>query len=106
MSSQCDKATGACICKKGIAGYNCDRCDRGTTGNIPYCAPCGECFDDWSVVLGELKVQLEGLETRASNLAVASGSTIKDFTGEYDQLEGRLLDIKKILGVDFKGGKL
>jgi ABC-type transporter Mla subunit MlaD len=44
---------------------------------------------------------LNDLETRASNLAVASGSTIKDFSSEYSQLESRLDDIKKILGVEF-----
>jgi len=102
VTSQCDKGTGACVCKKGITGYNCDRCDRGTTGNIPYCTPCGECFDDWSKVLDELKGQLEGLEVKASNLVIASGSTIKDFSSEYFQLENRLTDIKKILGVDFR----
>lgn len=105
-SSQCDKNNGSCLCKKGITGYNCDRCDRGTTGNIPYCTPCGECFDDWSNVLDQLKVQLEELEIKASNLAVASGSTIKDFTAEYNQLEGRLKDIKKILGVDYNDNEL
>jgi laminin beta 1 len=58
LSSQCDKNNGSCLCKKGITGYNCDRCDRGTTGNIPYCTPCGECFDDWTKVLEALKGNL------------------------------------------------
>ncbi len=46
------------------------------------------------------------LEEKASNLAVASGSTIKDFTAEYNQLETRLTDIKKIFGLNFNDKQL
>lgn len=37
---------------------------------------------------------------------MASGSTIKDFSTEYNQLESRLDDIKKILGVDYDDKEL
>lgn len=50
-SDQCDKVNGSCVCRKGIRGYHCDTCDRGTTGEVPYCTQCGECFDDWTDVL-------------------------------------------------------
>lgn len=52
---QCDRRTGQCQCVKGVAGYKCDRCDRGTTGSLPYCVPCGECFDNWDFIISELK---------------------------------------------------
>lgn len=55
LSRQCDKTNGSCLCRKGITGYSCSRCDRGTTGNIPYCTPCGECYDNWADVLNEIK---------------------------------------------------
>jgi len=55
ISQVCDKMTGACSCRKGITGYSCSRCDRGTTGNIPYCTPCGECYDDWANILTDIK---------------------------------------------------
>ena len=55
ISMQCDKLTGACSCRKGVTGYTCSSCDRGTTGNIPYCAPCGECYDNWSETLNGIK---------------------------------------------------
>jgi hypothetical protein len=49
---------------------------------------------------------LESLEEKASNLAVGYGSTIKDFTAEYNQLEEKLADIKKILAIGFSDRQL
>ena len=106
MSDQCDKLNGSCICRKGIRGHNCDTCDRGTTGEVPFCTPCGECFDDWTTILNDLENDLENLEERASNIAVASGSTITDFTSEYSLLESRLNDIKQIIPLNFTDRQL
>ncbi len=52
---QCNRRTGKCECVEGVAGDKCDRCDRGTTGQLPYCMPCGECFDNWDRIISELK---------------------------------------------------
>jgi len=51
---QCDRHTGACECLEGVGGHKCDRCARGTTGFMPNCVPCGECFDDWDRIISEL----------------------------------------------------
>lgn len=51
---QCDRRTGSCECLAGVGGHKCDRCARGTTGQMPYCVPCGECFDDWDRIIQEL----------------------------------------------------
>ena len=51
----CERNTGKCECLPGIGGHKCDRCARGTTGQIPYCEPCGECFDNWDRIIEELK---------------------------------------------------
>lgn len=48
---QCERKTGACICRKGISGHKCDQCTRGYLGEAPYCRPCGECFDNWDRIL-------------------------------------------------------
>lgn len=50
-TTQCDRKTGACVCRPGIGGYNCDICDRGYIGVAPNCQPCGECFDNWDRIL-------------------------------------------------------
>jgi hypothetical protein len=49
---------------------------------------------------------LEGLEEKASNLAVGSGSSIQDFSSEYTQLEEKLNDLKKILSLNFTDRQL
>ena len=51
---QCDRRTGQCVCEDGVAGLHCDICDRGTTGQLPNCMPCGECFDNWDRIITEL----------------------------------------------------
>lgn len=106
ISDQCDKINGSCQCQKGIRGHNCDTCDRGTTGTVPYCKQCGECFDDWNKIVTDVKDQLDKLEEDASNLAVASGSTIKDFTGQYAALEDKLNDIRKIIPLNYTDRQL
>lgn len=52
---QCDRRTGACVCVTGVTGYKCDRCARGTTGVLPHCVPCGECFDNWDDIIMVLR---------------------------------------------------
>ncbi len=49
---------------------------------------------------------MEGLEEKASNLAVGSGSSIQDFSSEYTQLEEKLNDLKKILSLNFTDRQL
>lgn len=52
---QCDHETGHCKCREGIGGVKCDECARGFTGRAPYCQTCGECFDNWDLVLNDLQ---------------------------------------------------
>lgn len=92
LQTQCDKLSGQCLCKTGITGFYCDRCDRGTYGVIPECHQCGECFNNWSGILGAIKVQLDTLENQAINNAVSSG-----FSEKYAALERHLNDIKRLL---------
>ena len=52
------------------------------------------------------KGQLDSLEERASNLIVASGSDVKDFAAEYQNLEDRISDIKKMSASNFTDRQL
>ena len=54
-TAQCDRETGHCVCEPGVTGPKCDRCDRGTTGELPNCKPCGECFDSWDKIIMDLR---------------------------------------------------
>lgn len=73
---------------------------------MPYCKQCGECFDDWNKIVNEIKDGLDKLEEDASNLAVASGSSVKDFTSEYALLEDKLNDIRKIIPLNYTDRQL
>lgn len=55
---ECNRTTGACLCQKSSGGPKCDTCARGYTGQWPYCDECGECFQNWDLILQELKGRL------------------------------------------------
>lgn len=52
---QCDRVNGSCVCITGVGGHKCDTCARGFIGNAPQCQECGECFNNWDMIIGELK---------------------------------------------------
>lgn len=43
------------MCHQGIGGYKCNQCARGYIGDAPHCRPCGECFDNWDLILMKLR---------------------------------------------------
>jgi chromosome segregation ATPase len=78
-----------------VAGYRCDRCDRGTTGSLPYCVPCGECFDNWDTIIGELKEETDRLVTEGRNIKVSGAPGA--FGKEFKEMEDKLDEVRRII---------
>jgi len=80
----------------GVGGARCDHCDRGTTGQLPNCVPCGECFDNWDRIIIEL--------TNETNILVEMGENIKfegppgAFDEEFRIMEENLAEVRRIVG--------
>ncbi|XP_066949126.1 laminin subunit beta-1 isoform X9 [Macrobrachium rosenbergii] len=92
---QCDHETGKCKCLQGIGGMKCDECARGFTGRAPYCQPCGECFDNWDIVLTELKERTEVLIEAAGQIK-QTGAT-GAYSHEFDSMKDKIDDVRDIL---------
>ncbi|XP_054279344.1 laminin subunit beta-1 [Macrosteles quadrilineatus] len=92
---QCDRVNGSCICHPGIGGYKCDVCARGYLGTAPHCSPCGECFDNWDLILNQLAEQTEKVILAAGEIK-RTGAT-GAYTQEFDRMEKQLSDIKQLL---------
>ncbi|KAG7166952.1 Laminin subunit beta-1-like, partial [Homarus americanus] len=92
---QCDHDTGRCKCREGIGGNKCDECARGFTGRAPYCQPCGECFDNWDLILKELKERTESLIHAAGEIK-QTGAT-GAYSHEFESMEEKIDDVRDIL---------
>ncbi|XP_072165773.1 laminin subunit beta-1-like [Diadema setosum] len=96
-TSQCERATGQCVCLPGVTGYRCDQCARGTTGELPRCEPCGECFDDWDRTVQNLRNQTDSLIELARKIKV-NGST-SAYDEEFERLEARVMYAETLIGM-------
>lgn len=95
VSTQCDKQTGYCVCVSGISGPRCDRCARGFTGTAPHCEACGECFDNWDLIISRLKNETLGLLDKARS--IKQTGTTGAYTKQFTQIEENLNEVDKIL---------
>ena len=95
QSNQCEKSTGNCVCIPGISGVKCDRCARGFTGTAPHCEACGECFDNWDIIVQKLKNETLVLLDKAR--AIKQTGTTGAYTKQFTQIEENLKEVEKIL---------
>lgn len=92
---QCSQDNGSCVCLPGIGGYKCDQCARGYFGSAPQCSPCGECFDNWDIILNGLEEQTERVIQAASEIK-RTGAT-GAYTQEFETMERKLNDVRQYL---------
>ncbi|XP_047469022.1 laminin subunit beta-1-like isoform X2 [Penaeus chinensis] len=92
---QCDHETGYCKCREGIGGVKCDECARGFTGRAPYCQTCGECFDNWDLILNDLRDRTEALIAAAGQIK-QTGAT-GAYSHEFESMEEKIADVQNIL---------
>ncbi|XP_021960938.1 laminin subunit beta-1 isoform X2 [Folsomia candida] len=94
-TSQCDRVNGSCVCHPGIGGAKCDECARGYIGSAPSCSPCGECFENWDRIIGNLKTQTTKVVDAASQIK-QQGAT-GAYTKEFDSMKNRVDEVKRLL---------
>lgn len=94
-TDQCDRQTGQCKCLPGMGGYKCDECARGYLGDAPHCSPCGECFDNWDLILNSLKEQTKRTIDEASEIKQIGATGA--YTKEFNAMEKKLAQIRSLL---------
>ncbi|KAH8410464.1 hypothetical protein KR215_007376 [Drosophila sulfurigaster] len=92
---QCDRETGQCICHEGIGGYKCNECARGYLGQFPHCAPCGECFNNWDLILNALDESTQATIQRAKEIKQVGATGA--YTAEFSELDKKLQHIRDLL---------
>ena len=94
-SQQCDRETGVCVCHKGIGGEKCDQCDRGYHGEAPQCSPCGECFDNWDLILDGLRNKTYAVIQEASRIQKVGTTGV--YSQEFDDMEESLNEVQDLI---------
>ncbi|TMW54832.1 hypothetical protein DOY81_000065 [Sarcophaga bullata] len=92
---QCDRETGQCVCHEGIGGYKCNECARGYIGESPHCMPCGECFNNWDLILKELEEATADAIQRAKEIKLIGATGA--YTSEFNILDKKLQNIRDLL---------
>ncbi|XP_075930347.1 laminin subunit beta-2-like isoform X3 [Petromyzon marinus] len=94
-TAQCERATGHCVCRAGVAGVRCDACARGFSGSFPHCEPCHQCFGDWDRIVQSLAERSRGLAERAARLA--ESGAVGAFGEQFGALEEKLAEARRIV---------
>lgn len=78
-----------------MGGYKCDQCDRGYEGEAPHCSACGECFDNWDLILNDLQAETTRVIGQAKQIKMLGATGA--YTKEFDAMEQKLGFIQHLL---------
>lgn len=97
--AQCDRTTGACECREGAAGKQCDECARGFTGVFPKCVQCHPCFQLWDDALCQIKRDLEHIQYTVQKI-LESGVTPGVGDTPIKELEKKLKQVQDLISAE------
>lgn len=78
-----------------MGGYKCDQCDRGYLGHAPYCSPCGECFDNWDLILSGIQEDTKRAIDEAKKIKTIGATGA--YTKEFDDMDKKMGIIRNLL---------
>lgn len=94
-NGHCHQDTGICFCREGIGGEKCNLCARGYNGIAPYCDKCGECFDNWDFIIGNLANKTDKVIEEAGN--IKKKGTPGAYNSAFDDMTKKLEDVTNAL---------
>ncbi|NXR73991.1 LAMB3 protein, partial [Pycnonotus jocosus] len=92
----CDRATGRCLCRAGVTGPRCDRCQQGHCGPYPGCQLCHPCFHTHHGDVQRLRQRRAGLANATALLPAGTGGS--QLGPRLSQAQGNLQQARGILG--------
>ncbi|NXW78589.1 LAMB3 protein, partial [Hirundo rustica] len=92
----CDKATGRCLCRAGVAGPRCDRCQQGRCGPYPGCQLCHPCFRTYDGDMERLRQRQAGLANATALLPAGTGGS--RLGPRLSRAQGNLRQAQGVLG--------
>ena len=91
----CDSKTGVCQCKPNVIGERCEKCEDGTSGILPFCEPCGECYDTWLAEVDRIRGEVNNLTERAK--MITSSGNLGEYEEEFKIMEAKLNEADSII---------